>query len=93
MEIVSLMRSAYPRASWNREDRDSIWRHYWSGGGALKIEIPIIRNGVLTRQWFESGEIWEYLIEGRLELVDEGDEGAPKTEVSFRRSREIKPLV
>jgi hypothetical protein len=51
---------------------------------------PIIRNGVLTRQWFESGEIWEYLIEGRLELVDEGDEGAPKTEVSFRRSRENK---
>jgi hypothetical protein len=71
MEIVSLMRSTYPRASWSREDRDNIWRHYWSSRGALQVEIPVIRNGAPTRQWFESGEIWEYLIEGRLELVNE----------------------
>jgi hypothetical protein len=71
MAIVSLMRSVYPRASWSREDRDNIWRHYWFGGGSLKVEIPVIRKGAPGPQWFESGEIWEYLIEGRLELVDE----------------------
>lgn len=70
MEIVSLMRSFYPRASWSREERDNIWRHYWSGGGSLRVEIPVIRDDTPSRQWFESGEIWEYLIEGRLKLVD-----------------------
>jgi hypothetical protein len=70
MEIISLMRSVYPRASWSRAERDNIWRHYWSGGGTLKVEIPIICDGSPRRQWFESGEIWEYLIEGRLELVN-----------------------
>lgn len=71
MQIVSLMRFAYPRTSWSREERDAIWRHYWSGGGSLKVEIPVIRDDAPGRQWSESGEIWEYLIEGRLELVDE----------------------
>jgi hypothetical protein len=72
MQLISLMRSAYPRASWSREERDAIWRHYWSGGGSLKVEIPVIRNDAPAREWFESGEIWEYLIEGRLELIEEG---------------------
>lgn len=70
MEIISLMRSVYPRGSWSREEREAIWRHYWSGGGSLKVEIPIIRNDAFAREWFESGEIWEYLIEGHLELVE-----------------------
>ena len=71
MEIISLMRFAYPKASWSREERDAIWKHYWSGVGSLKVEIPVIRDDAPTREWFESGEIWEYLIEGRLELIDE----------------------
>jgi len=71
MELVSLMRFAYPNASWSREERDAIWRHYWSGGGSFKVEIPVIRDDSPGRQWFKSGEIWEYLIEGRLELIDE----------------------
>jgi len=72
MEIVSLMRLALPRASWSREDRDAIWRHYWSGGGSFSAEIPVIRDGAPGRQSFDSGEIWEYLIEGRLDLTGEG---------------------
>jgi hypothetical protein len=71
MQIISLMRFAYPRARWNREERDAIWRHYWSGGGSLKVEVPVIRDDVPGREWFESGEIWEHLIEGRLELADD----------------------
>jgi hypothetical protein len=71
MEIVSLMRLVYPGAIWSREDRDSIWRQYWQGGGCLRVEIPVVRGDAFTRQWFECGEIWEYLVEGRLELVDD----------------------
>jgi len=70
MEIVSLMRSVHERASWAPEERDRIWRHYWSGGGSISVEIPVIPDDSPKRQQFESGEIWEYLIEGRLELVD-----------------------
>lgn len=71
MEIVSLMRSVYPKASWSRDERDSIWRHYWTGGGAMDVEIPVVKEGAFTRQRITSGEIWEYLIEGQLQLVDE----------------------
>jgi len=71
MGIISLMRGVLAHASWNEEERQDIWRHYWSGGGSLKIEISVIRNGSPGRQWFESGEIWEHLIEGRLTLVDQ----------------------
>jgi len=70
MQIVSLLRSAYPRASWSREERDRIWRQYWSGGGSLSIEIPVIENDAWGRKWFESGEIWEFLVEGCLKLVE-----------------------
>jgi hypothetical protein len=69
MEIVSLMRSIYPKASWSREDRDAVWRHYWSGQGPLAVEIPAIHNNEPDRESIQSGEIWEYLIEGRLELL------------------------
>jgi len=71
MEIISLMRAVLPRASWTEQDRQAVWRHYWSGGGSLKVEIPAMRDGSPRREWFESGEIWEHLIEGRLTLLDE----------------------
>lgn len=70
MEIISLMRGVLSGAAWGEEERQSIWRHYWSGGGSIKVEIPVMRNGSPQRQWFESGELWEHLIEGRLELAD-----------------------
>lgn len=70
MGIVSLMRCVYPMASWSREQRDAIWRHYWAGGVTLKVEVPVICDDTPSHQSRESGEIWEYLIEGRLELVD-----------------------
>ena len=70
MEIVSLMRTVYPSASWSREQRDDIWRHYWSGGGTLTVETPGIRDDALVQRSIPSGDIWEYLIEGKLELLD-----------------------
>lgn len=70
MEIVSLMRGIQPLVAWNIEERQAIWRHYWSGGGAIRAEIPLMIDGSPKRQSFVSGELWEYLIEGRLELAD-----------------------
>lgn len=69
MEIVSLMRTAYRLASWSREQRDATWRHYWSGGGEYSIEVPVLQHGAVVRRQLSSGVIWEYLIEGRLDLV------------------------
>lgn len=66
MEIVSLAREAYPRASWTAEQIDSFWRNYWLGGGGIAVELPI--DGVNFERK-DSGEIWEYLIEGALERV------------------------
>src|SRR5262245_34498469 len=56
MEIISLMRSVYPRASWSQEEKAHIWRHYWHGGGSLQVEVPIMHDGRPTRASFESGE-------------------------------------
>jgi len=68
MGIVSLMHSVYPRGMFSGEDIERIWTHYWSGGGNLEIEIPTMQSPPNTHQQVHSGEIWEYLIEGRLQL-------------------------
>ncbi|HVC62130.1 MAG TPA: hypothetical protein VND19_17420 [Acetobacteraceae bacterium] len=70
MEVVSLMRSVYAGASWSEDERSGIWKHYWSGGGGLAVEVPAIENDTPTRRKVDCGEIWEYLIEGRLQLID-----------------------
>lgn len=70
MEIISLMRSVQPRASWDEAQTNAIWSHYWSGRGSMDLEVPVIRNGSIVRQTFSAGEIWEYLIEGRLDLEE-----------------------
>ena len=70
MEIISLMRTVYPRASWNAKERDDIWQHYWSGGGSITVKIPAIINDCPQQKGYSSGEIWEYLVEGKLELAD-----------------------
>lgn len=68
MEIVSLMRGVYTRAAWDREHIDRIWRAYWSGSGSISLEVPGFRG---ERRTHSSGEIWEYLIEGRLNLDED----------------------
>ncbi|MEH2302380.1 hypothetical protein [Nostoc sp.] len=68
MEIISLMRSVYPTGMWSGEDIERIWTHYWSGGGNLEIEIPTMQSPPNTHKRIHSGEVWEYLVEGRLQL-------------------------
>lgn len=80
MEVIALMRNVYPRAAWDQELIDHIWSHYWNGKGSLNVEIPVIEKGQIVRQSFFSGEIWEYLIEGQLELVGSLDD--PPTGIS-----------
>jgi hypothetical protein len=71
MEIVSLMRRFYHRVAWREQTIDEIWAHYWSGRGSLDVEIPVVAGGSIVHRKFSSGEIWEYLIEGRLNLVQD----------------------
>lgn len=68
MQVISLMRSKYPFGSFSDKDIEHIWTHYWSGGGNLEIESPTVQPSANIRPKINSGEIWEYLIEGRLQL-------------------------
>jgi len=68
MEVVSLARTAYRHSASDIETIEYIWNHYWSGAGNLQLEIPNIQD--FGRQVLASGEIWEYLIEGSLVLVE-----------------------
>lgn len=67
MEIISLARDAYRISYSDQNVLDTIWRQYWSGGGNMRLELP---NANFRRGVKESGEIYEYLIEGVMELVD-----------------------
>jgi hypothetical protein len=70
MDVVSLMRSGYRKGSWTEDRSIAIWRHYWSGAEGLSIDIPAVENDRPTRRAMSVGTLWEYLIEGRLELID-----------------------
>ena len=65
-----MMRFVQPRASCDETQTNAVWSHYWSGRGSMDVEVPVIKNGSFARQTFSAGEIWEYLIEGRLELEE-----------------------
>lgn len=62
---------------------DDVWRYYWSGGGSMQMELP---GPVLKHEHFDSGEIWEYLIEGR---IDRCVVRAPR--LSHRRPDAVAP--
>ena len=68
MEIVSLMRFIQSRTRFDDAQMRAVWSHYWNGGGSFDVELPVMRNGSFFPQTIYAGAIWEYLIEGRLEL-------------------------
>jgi hypothetical protein len=78
MQIISLMRSTYPFGSFSDKEIEHIWTHYWSGAGNLEIESPTVQPSANIHPKINSGEIWEYLIEGRLQL-----QGDLHTPISF----------
>lgn len=65
MEHVSLARHAYKVSTLTEIEK--LWSKYWSGFGNIGLELPA-KNFQRTR--FESGIIWEYLIEGVVENTD-----------------------
>lgn len=64
MEIVSLMRFAYARASMQPESDDAIWRAYWAGEGEFEIDLP--SADATQREVHKSGALWEWIIDGNL---------------------------
>lgn len=66
MEIISLERYANRVSSLDYNEQMKIWGSYWNSFGEIEIELPTI-NG---RKTFKSGILWEYLVEGILQLTD-----------------------
>jgi hypothetical protein len=64
MEHISLARHAY-RVSMMQEI-DRLWEGYWTGFENIIMELP---TAGFKRDQFESGVIWEYLIEGSVKHV------------------------
>lgn len=67
MEIVSLSRRTSTTSYRDPVTEHQVWDAYWSGAGSIDLEIPQRLGG---RQVVSSGVIWEYLIDGVLELID-----------------------
>ena len=66
MEHVSLARDAYIKGSLMEAEINRLWRGYWTGFGNIKMDLPL---SLTSRKSYESGVIWEYLIEGVVKLI------------------------
>ncbi|HUX21551.1 MAG TPA: hypothetical protein VMW69_09950 [Spirochaetia bacterium] len=68
MEIVSILREIYA-ASRSVGRYSDTWKSYWAGEGSRSIRLPkeITHSG---RRTVSTGVIWQYLIEGKLDVVD-----------------------
>lgn len=67
MEIISLARHAYANSGIDQQTIESIWKAYWNNERNVKFEML---STDLNRRILESGAITEFLIEGRLKLVE-----------------------
>ena len=67
MEIVSLARYASTVSSLDEQTQDAIWTSYWSGEGDIVLDLPGLPLG--ERQVRHSGELWEFLIDGAIEIA------------------------
>ncbi len=70
MQVISQMWKIGNAASFSPETNEQIWTHYWSGGGELPLEVPNLKTGKGS-EVINYGVIWEYLIDGQLEPIDE----------------------
>lgn len=66
MEIISILREVYAATRSVGRYTDA-WRSYWAGEGNITIHLPrgITHSG---RKSISTGVMWQYLIEGRLEV-------------------------
>lgn len=68
MEIVSLARDAYRTSMLAAEERDRLWRSYWSGADRYAMDLPTI--DARGRRLREAGALWEVLLDGKLVRAD-----------------------
>jgi hypothetical protein len=71
MEIVSLARSAYGRASLDSGTLEQLWRAYWAGVDDFSLELPSV--DLKTREVHTVGATWEWIIDGALVHEDRVD--------------------
>jgi hypothetical protein len=64
MEIVSLARLGYGRASFTPESIDHLWRAYWGGADSYELALPTV--DAKGREQHSVGAIWEWIIDGTL---------------------------
>jgi|ERR1700722_10716658 len=67
MEIVSLLRTANRISAIDSRTILEVWTRYWKGESIEGMELP--QSGG-ERKMFSCGEIWEYLIEGIVALIE-----------------------
>ena len=67
MEHVSLSRHAYKVSMLDEKTVGDFWKSYWQGDGNVALELPMAD---FSRKVCQSGLLWEYLIEGRVQLVE-----------------------
>ena len=65
---VSLARHWYRVAERSDREIDDYWCEYWSEEGQTIMTFPAAETA--GREIIESGLIWEYLVDGTLELAD-----------------------
>lgn len=64
MEIVSLARLAYSRASLDATTIDALWRAYWSGAENFTLDLPSV--DATSRETRAAGATWEWIVDGSL---------------------------
>lgn len=69
MELVSLLRGVFGMGSISQNEFKKYCEYYWAGGGRISVEVPITGPDGIERRVSTCDEVWEYLIEGRLNLV------------------------
>jgi len=67
MDIISVSRLAARISMTDPDTQNKIWETYWTGYDNFQLELPTIKG----RKLFNSEIIWEYLIEGRLTLIED----------------------
>ena len=67
MEHVSLARLAYKVSTMQQESIEYLWAGYWRSFEEIILELP---TTTFKREKFNSGVIWEYLIEGAVECIE-----------------------
>jgi hypothetical protein len=68
MHVISLMRLGERVGSMDEETQHQVWTHYWDGSGDFALELPTGPN--FARETHDYGVVWEYLIEGRLDVLE-----------------------